>query len=868
MNHDLFAEVKSRVSVTDVLGRYYGVRDAVPGRNILCPFHRETHPSFGIARDNMHGKCFACGAGGDVFDLMLKHNGHWDSLDAAKTLAHDYGIPYEDDPEAVLRFEARQVNVEKLTKYALACHGHLTDEDRARLRQRGFSDEFIGTLRFGRHLPDKCPDHTWAKYPDAIVVPFWKGDTCSYAVLWRPVRPEDDKKKYVMPWGEFLRPPLIRHYGKGDGPFLIEGVFGYFSAVAADLPAIWSPGTNGWKAHEKDLERIGAVAIFDTDAAGQKAAFAYAERFYPTGGVFDLSPVLHEGQKDVNDIFAEKGPDGLREALSRAPRYDAVDLILADKRMTDQEKVTRACELATRHESHTDREAVIAKIKAAVRWMPKLAIRKEVERHTANAQDGEDERRLTQAEMLTQICEKSIAEYVQDQHGELYVLLPFKGHNELWPTTDGNFRRWMAQKYREDHGVPPSSEALNQAKLQVEAKCMVQPRRTLYNRVGWVDGKIVYDLTNDEWQGIEISREGWHVIDLPPCFRRHKHQQAQLVPGDGVLSDIEKLWSFVNVRPEKRLLALVTAASYFIPGIPHPILGIHGSPGRAKSSTMRRIKDIVDPSSSPLLSNPKDQGQAEHMLAQHWFAAFDNLGAISDWLSDTLCRAVTGHGSSQRKLYTDDEDFARSYQRCVAITTISIPAWHGDLLDRTILFELEAPEKRKTERDLDDEWRAAKAEILVAFLDAVVKALKVIDRMQKENLPRMADFALWGQALAHGFGYEPGEFLRSYADAISSTWEDAVEMSDLAQVVMGIVDESNGFTGSPSELFQKIMMAIPIEDRKKPIYPQSVKSLGWKLRDIEAALRSVGYEVSVGERGVEGRVYRLRKVARCEEQGP
>ncbi|HUU97559.1 MAG TPA: CHC2 zinc finger domain-containing protein [Phycisphaerae bacterium] len=184
MRRDLFAEVKSRISVTDVLGRYYGMRDAVPGRSILCPFHQETHPSFGVARDNMHGKCFSCGKGGDVVDLMLLQNGHANALEAAKRLAHDFGIPFDDDPEAVRRLEARQVNVEKLTKYTLACHGHLTDEDRDRLGHRGFDRELVSLLRSGRHLADKCPDLTWAKHHDAIVVPFSKGDqrrTCRAA---------------------------------------------------------------------------------------------------------------------------------------------------------------------------------------------------------------------------------------------------------------------------------------------------------------------------------------------------------------------------------------------------------------------------------------------------------------------------------------------------------------------------------------------------------------------------------------------------------------------------------------------------------------------------------------------------------------
>ena len=40
----------------------------------LCPFHNDTHPSLHFNRGKNRYKCFACGASGDVVDLVMKYN--------------------------------------------------------------------------------------------------------------------------------------------------------------------------------------------------------------------------------------------------------------------------------------------------------------------------------------------------------------------------------------------------------------------------------------------------------------------------------------------------------------------------------------------------------------------------------------------------------------------------------------------------------------------------------------------------------------------------------------------------------------------------------------------------------------------------
>ena len=59
-------ELKQTTSMRDVLDRY-GVK---VGRNGMCccPIHGERHASMKVYPDGF--KCFACGAGGDIFDFV------------------------------------------------------------------------------------------------------------------------------------------------------------------------------------------------------------------------------------------------------------------------------------------------------------------------------------------------------------------------------------------------------------------------------------------------------------------------------------------------------------------------------------------------------------------------------------------------------------------------------------------------------------------------------------------------------------------------------------------------------------------------------------------------------------------------------
>ncbi|MBU4190182.1 MAG: hypothetical protein KJ886_04190, partial [Candidatus Thermoplasmatota archaeon] len=57
-------------------------------------------------------------------------------------------------------------------------------------------------------------------------------------------------------------------------------------------------------------------------------------------------------------------------------------------------------------------------------------------------------------------------------------------------------------------GAPPRSDAINQAKIQIEARCENSRQVDMFNRVGWYDSAIYYDLTTQDWKGVRIDKGG------------------------------------------------------------------------------------------------------------------------------------------------------------------------------------------------------------------------------------------------------------------------------------------------------------------------------------------------------------------------
>jgi hypothetical protein len=78
--------------------------------------------------------------------------------------------------------------------------------------------------------------------------------------------------------------------------------------------------------------------------------------------------------------------------------------------------------------------------------------------------------------------------------------------------------------------------------------------------------------------------------------------------------------------------------------------------GTAKSFGTRVLRNLIDPCSTALRSQPSDGRDLAIAAKNCWIVALDNVSGISPWLSDALCRLSTGGGFGTRQLYTDSEE--------------------------------------------------------------------------------------------------------------------------------------------------------------------------------------------------------------------
>lgn len=109
--------------------------------------------------------------------------------------------------------------------------------------------------------------------------------------------------------------------------------------------------------------------------------------------------------------------------------------------------------------------------------------------------------------------------------------------------------------------------------------------------------------------------------------------------------------------------------------IQYPVLILQGRQGPAKSTVARILRSLVDPSTSPIRTPPKEERDLAIAARSAQVVAFDNLSGLPDWLSDAICKLSTGGGFTARKLYTDDEEELFVFKRPVILNGIDAIAW-------------------------------------------------------------------------------------------------------------------------------------------------------------------------------------------------
>lgn len=356
-------EIKSRLRLSDVIGRTVKLRRQ--GREFagLSPFTKEKSPSFFVNDDKGFYHCFSSGKHGDLISF-LQETERLSFTEAVERLAGEAGVPLPAaDPRAMEEEKKRQGLGDWLELAAKWFEGELRRpggaDARAYLERRGLPEK--EWARFGVGL---APNNRTGLKDYLIAKGAKPGELVDAGLL---ISPEDGGAPYdrfrgrimfpisdhrgrpVSFGGRALDPEAKAKYLNGPDTSLFDKgrvlyglaearkilatapadqtaplvvVEGYMDVIACQRAGIAAVAPMGTALTEGQMELLWRyhpepTLCFDGDNAGQRAAGRAIERALPhirPGRSFRFSMV--EGGKDPDDVLREQGAGALKAQIA------------------------------------------------------------------------------------------------------------------------------------------------------------------------------------------------------------------------------------------------------------------------------------------------------------------------------------------------------------------------------------------------------------------------------------------------------------------------------------------------------------------------------------------------------------------------
>lgn len=357
-------------------------------------------------------------------------------------------------------------------------------------------------------------------------------------------------------------------------------------------------------------------------------------------------------------------------------------------------------------------------------------------------------------------------------------------------------------------------------------------------------GDALYiDLGDTDGQYVKIANGSWEIVgSTPEKFYRPSGFRSLPVPETG--GEIEELWDFLNVGTQhERLLLMCWMLAAMLPDGPYPVLFVNGEYGSAKSTLVRLMRQLVDPSGADLRTIPRNEKELLKVAQHSRVLAFDNLSSLTRSMSDALCRISTGSGLAAESSACLYEETLMTVMRPIVFNGIEEIVLEPDLLDRAISITLPhiPTDERRTEAELMKSFNAAKPRLFGALLTVLAKALHAKASLEIEHLPRMADFGMLGAAVTQALGH-PAEYFTTVLEATRRDNDTMViEACPTGRGIWHwashVVTGGRVLEGRPSKVFKHIQMNMT-ED-----IAVTASQFSNRLRQIAPNLRRKGIKV-------------------------
>lgn len=361
-------ELRSRISLSGLIGR--SVKLVRRGREYagLCPFHHEKTPSFYVVDDKSFFHCFGCGAHGDAIGFVMRAD-NLDFITAIEKLAGEAGlvIPHPT-PQERERAQRQKTLKEALEAAAAFYEARLWTPAGARardyLQRRGLDPETIRRFRLGWAPDDRqaLRRSLAADFPVLLLVEAGllrrrvradaeEGEPIDY-FRDRVIFPIGDRGGRVIAFGgrvigdgqpKYLNSPESALFEKGRvlygwsiarasaarqpeaggvGAIVTEGYMDVIALHRAGFSTAVAPlGTALTEFQLNELWRLGSepVLCFDGDAAGQRAAARALRRALPLlGPQRSLRFASLPSEEDPDSLIRAGGRGAFEEVLAAA----------------------------------------------------------------------------------------------------------------------------------------------------------------------------------------------------------------------------------------------------------------------------------------------------------------------------------------------------------------------------------------------------------------------------------------------------------------------------------------------------------------------------------------------------------------------
>jgi len=465
--------------------------------------------------------------------------------------------------------------------------------------------------------------------------------------------------------------------------------------------------------------------------------------------------------------------------------------------------------------------------------------------------------RPNSTEILLGLCED--IELFHTADSDAYALIDEDSALKTFQIRKAEFKSWLTKQFFERQGKAPPAQALQDTINTLAARAEHEgEEREIFLRTCKQGNTIYVDLANSRWEVVMITPAGWRVLKQSPIrFRRTKSMLALPKPEpDGNLTDLTRL---LNISVSDWPLVQAWILACFNSEIPYPVLCLSGQQGTSKSTTAKTLRSLVDPNKAPIRSAARSERDLFISAENNWILPFDNLSRISPSMSDSLCRLSTGGAFSTRQLYADGEEAIFNARRPVIITGIEEVVTQADLLDRSLLVELEpiAPEDRITETEFNARLEEIYPSVIGIIFDLLALGLSNEPNTKLQSPPRMADFATWAHACCSS-PEQGDEFLAAYNENLLRGSRLTLESDPVAMAIIKTVDANGGqWSGTISNLSE--ILSSPLYSLRNSDLVNSPKALGGYVKRIIPALKAIGIEVT-NDRNSQKRVTTLTRI--------